>query len=368
MHRSATQRSHVGPQKGIATSLASNKRKRTEAELPPGWQEVVDPQSGVPYYFNRDTGKTTWDKPTCLPTEAKRGTCDWKAVLDKSSGEYYYYNAKTMVTTWDRPPEMDIPRKSDSKKPHATHVASASNATSTSHSTSSAAPSGVSTKKRKIATRMKAVTYEAGDYVMYVKKRPFVLAKIIATHRDSTDGEAYYTIRPDQDDSREIQTIGMHLIRAKKRKAPREKLAAPAVETPADGNDAATEENFVLVAKTYITQQAEKLNEPPPAGFLEQMVSAFNEAPPEGKRAMLLDMIRLVSSESGGNDKTATNTVASPPSTSASTDALRKNTDTERCSSASVKAAFPTPVKPASSPKGGGLLGGYESSSEEEDD
>lgn len=32
--------------------------------LPPGWTEQVDPGSGSIYYFNEETGDSTWDVPT----------------------------------------------------------------------------------------------------------------------------------------------------------------------------------------------------------------------------------------------------------------------------------------------------------------
>jgi len=34
------------------------------AALPPGWTQVVDPDTNSPYYYNSKTGKTQWEKPT----------------------------------------------------------------------------------------------------------------------------------------------------------------------------------------------------------------------------------------------------------------------------------------------------------------
>ena len=33
------------------------------SELPPGWKEVTDQESGKPYYYNAATGVTQWQKP-----------------------------------------------------------------------------------------------------------------------------------------------------------------------------------------------------------------------------------------------------------------------------------------------------------------
>eukprot|EP00929_Paragymnodinium_shiwhaense_P012086 TRINITY_DN11876_c0_g1_i2.p1 TRINITY_DN11876_c0_g1~~TRINITY_DN11876_c0_g1_i2.p1 ORF type:complete len:795 (+),score=158.55 TRINITY_DN11876_c0_g1_i2:53-2437(+) len=35
-----------------------------QAPLPAGWESTLDPSSGDPYFFNRQTGEVTWDRPT----------------------------------------------------------------------------------------------------------------------------------------------------------------------------------------------------------------------------------------------------------------------------------------------------------------
>ena len=38
----------------------SNNDESVDHDLPPGWIASVDPASGEEYYFNEDTGETTW--------------------------------------------------------------------------------------------------------------------------------------------------------------------------------------------------------------------------------------------------------------------------------------------------------------------
>ena len=33
-------------------------------KLPPGWHMTKDPSSGRNYYYNQNTGETTWSKPS----------------------------------------------------------------------------------------------------------------------------------------------------------------------------------------------------------------------------------------------------------------------------------------------------------------
>jgi len=51
-------------------------------ELPDGWQQVTDPQSGASYYWNQQTNEV------------------WQAITDPGSGRVYYWNPTTNESTW----------------------------------------------------------------------------------------------------------------------------------------------------------------------------------------------------------------------------------------------------------------------------
>ena len=72
------------------------------------WQTLVDPKSGLDYYYHSVTGEVTWDKPKELMTEEekvkKHGLPEWIEVFDPSTKSYYFYNNMTHESRWD-PPE-----------------------------------------------------------------------------------------------------------------------------------------------------------------------------------------------------------------------------------------------------------------------
>ena len=122
-----------------------------QLQLPPGWTELYDGDSGVPYYRNVLDGTTTWDRPSShrfeptpnsnvvtedavlttkdaiqtevrsvhedhidapQPTGKSTSTEDpsllslptgWVQLLDDTSGSLYYMNTSDHTTTWDRP-------------------------------------------------------------------------------------------------------------------------------------------------------------------------------------------------------------------------------------------------------------------------
>ena len=60
------------------------------ADLPPGWKEVTDAESGKPYYYNAATGVTQWQRPaggrfSSSGTDSTRSLtprCTWRIKLD----------------------------------------------------------------------------------------------------------------------------------------------------------------------------------------------------------------------------------------------------------------------------------------------
>ena len=123
------------------------------SDLPPGWVECFDTNSNVPYYYNAEEEKTSWEKPVALPAKgspARATTMDvledlhsepievnmdaveeekleedlalseaappsapacedeplppgWILVEDPSTKAVYYYNEAEQISSWERP-------------------------------------------------------------------------------------------------------------------------------------------------------------------------------------------------------------------------------------------------------------------------
>ncbi|KAJ8449738.1 hypothetical protein Cgig2_001394 [Carnegiea gigantea] len=81
---------------------------QSSGNLPPGWVEAKDPNSGVSYYCNESTGKVQWERPveTNLTLQSPSSSTlpeHWVEALDETSGQKYYYNMKTQVSQWEHP-------------------------------------------------------------------------------------------------------------------------------------------------------------------------------------------------------------------------------------------------------------------------
>ncbi|XP_078436786.1 pre-mRNA-processing protein 40C isoform X2 [Wolffia australiana] len=85
--------------------------------------------TGVLYYYNSITGKSTYEKPSCFKGEPgkadahpapvsweKLAGTDWTLVTT-NDGKKYYYNSKTKVSSWQIPAEIVEQRKNQESDP-----------------------------------------------------------------------------------------------------------------------------------------------------------------------------------------------------------------------------------------------------------
>jgi hypothetical protein len=94
-------------QKGIEL-----KNTTSTGGLPLGWEESIDPASGYPLYTNSQTGAVQWEKPAISHlnpmNRAGHGRNETQLpsgwAKDGEGNDKYYYNEDTGETTWDAPP------------------------------------------------------------------------------------------------------------------------------------------------------------------------------------------------------------------------------------------------------------------------
>ncbi|KAK1942956.1 Leucine-rich repeat protein SHOC-2 [Phytophthora citrophthora] len=70
------------------------------------WEEAYDETSGRAYYFNRQTGETSWTLPGEATSEAATENV-WQQSFDEASQTIYYYNIHTGETSWTLPEDTD---------------------------------------------------------------------------------------------------------------------------------------------------------------------------------------------------------------------------------------------------------------------
>ncbi|XP_047213553.1 rho GTPase-activating protein 27-like isoform X6 [Girardinichthys multiradiatus] len=101
------------------------------------WQVHTDQDSGRKFFYHPLTKQTTWsdhrgptpagDKDPCSPLSpaSSQGSCEWEQLLDEASGRVYYYNPNTGATSWalsdqtipSSPPGSTASKKQDDDLP-----------------------------------------------------------------------------------------------------------------------------------------------------------------------------------------------------------------------------------------------------------
>jgi hypothetical protein len=86
------------------------------------WRELTDSKTGKKYYYNRETKKTQWRKPSGLVSAPSGGT--YYARKDPKRGKTYYINTETRDTTWVLPEGARVVEKPKKKKKKSSPISS----------------------------------------------------------------------------------------------------------------------------------------------------------------------------------------------------------------------------------------------------
>ncbi|EER16177.1 hypothetical protein Pmar_PMAR003640 [Perkinsus marinus ATCC 50983] len=97
---SAPKKPSVIERRPIATVEKTEATVKVEESA--GW-EKLRADDGTPYYHNKATGHTQWEKP------GGSGLSEGWQELKTDSGDSYYYNEATGVTQWERPGVVETP-------------------------------------------------------------------------------------------------------------------------------------------------------------------------------------------------------------------------------------------------------------------
>ncbi|XP_016335239.1 rho GTPase-activating protein 27 isoform X2 [Sinocyclocheilus anshuiensis] len=100
-----------------------------------GWQVHTDHDSSKEYFYNPETGQSSWSDPrsppagagmesvtspipVSTPSSAHSLGSDWEQLLDESTGRHYYYNHILKQTSWTAPESSQPPSSTDRAHSH----------------------------------------------------------------------------------------------------------------------------------------------------------------------------------------------------------------------------------------------------------
>ncbi|GMF12539.1 unnamed protein product [Phytophthora lilii] len=107
----------------ITTDVAISPSEQSKP-TPGTWQEFLDEASGQLFYYNAQTGETSWEPPAASidcpevvasiqsgPTAegAAVGASPWVMYIDPASQLPYFMNVETMATSWEQPADFVVP-------------------------------------------------------------------------------------------------------------------------------------------------------------------------------------------------------------------------------------------------------------------
>lgn len=84
-----------------ASSWDKPKAAPASSDLPPGWIESKTAEGHL-YYYNTDTGASSWDKPKAAAAAAAALPAGWTESRT-GEGHLYYYNTVTGASSWEKP-------------------------------------------------------------------------------------------------------------------------------------------------------------------------------------------------------------------------------------------------------------------------
>ncbi|XP_042583934.1 rho GTPase-activating protein 27-like isoform X3 [Cyprinus carpio] len=117
---------------GITLSPAPDSASLTNSDR---WQVHTDHNSGKEYYYNPETGQSSWSDPrsppagagmepvtfpipVSTPSSAHSQGSDWEQLLDETTGRHYYYNHILKQTSWTAPEPLQLPSSTDRAHSH----------------------------------------------------------------------------------------------------------------------------------------------------------------------------------------------------------------------------------------------------------